>query len=83
VAQCHSYDCSTDVFSFFILLWEMLSLKDVFGGNLTRLEYYNRVVFGGERSPLNKNWPPLTRQSMKEAWAANQKSALSLHEWQG
>ena len=75
VAQCQSYNCSADVFSFGILLWEILSLKKAFGGisTMTRLEYYNRVLLLGERPPLNNNWPPLTRQSMQEAWAANPK----------
>jgi hypothetical protein len=45
---------------------------------MTRLEYYNRVLLGGERPPLNKNWPPLTRQSMQEAWAANPKGRPSV-----
>lgn len=45
---------------------------------MTRLEYYNRVLLGGERPPLNKNWPPLTRQSLQEAWAANPKGRPSV-----
>ena len=40
---------------------------------MTRLEYYNRVLLGGERPAINKNWPPLTRQIMQEAWAPNPK----------
>ena len=38
---------------------------------MSRLEYYNRVLLGGERPPVNKNWPPLTREMMQEAWAPN------------
>jgi hypothetical protein len=73
VAECRHYNCSADVFSFGILLWEILSLKDAFGRYLTRLQYYNRVSLGGERPPVNKNWPPLTRQMMQEAWSTNPK----------
>jgi hypothetical protein len=73
VAQGRHYNCSADVFSFGILLWEILSLKDVFGGNMTRLECYNRVSLCGERPPVKNNWPPLTRKIMQEAWAVNPK----------
>ena len=45
---------------------------------MTRLEYYNRVLLGGERPAVNKNWPPLTRQSMQETWAANPKGRPSV-----
>jgi hypothetical protein len=71
VAQCRHYNCSADVFSFGILLWEILSLKDAFGGNLTHTEYHNRVSLFGERPPVKNSWPPLTRQIMQEAWAEN------------
>jgi serine/threonine protein kinase len=77
VAKCRHYDCSADVFSFGILLWEILSLKKAFGGNMTHKDYHNRVSIFGERPPVNNRWPPLTREMMREAWAENPKKRPS------
>ena len=73
VAQCLPYNCSADVFSFGIMLWEMLALKPAFGGGLTRKQYYDRVSLGGERPLVSIKWPPLTRQIMQECWATDPK----------
>jgi serine/threonine protein kinase len=67
VADCRPYDCQCDVFSFSILLWEMLSLKPAYRG-ISRREFLERVVRNQERLPLKKNWPPLTRLMIVEAW---------------
>jgi len=67
VAECKPYDCKADVFSFSILLWEMLSLKAAYKG-YSRREFLERVVRGKERLSVNRNWPALTRLIVKEAW---------------
>ena len=61
------YDCNCDVFSFAVLLWEMLSLKTAFKG-YSRLDYLNRVVKRRERPVAYRRWPALTRSVIKEAW---------------
>lgn len=71
IARCRPYNCSADVFSFGIMLWEILALQSAFGGILSRRECYNRVSIGGERPCVRKDWPPLTREVMKDAWAEN------------
>jgi serine/threonine protein kinase len=73
VAQCLPYNCSADVFSFGIMLWEMLALRPAFGGGLSRKQYYDRVSLGGERPLVSIKWPPLTRQIMQECWATDPK----------
>lgn len=73
MAQCRHYDCSADVFSFGILLWEILSLKAAFGGNMTHTDYHNRVSIYRERPRVKNHWPPLTRQVMQETWAESPK----------
>jgi serine/threonine protein kinase len=67
VVECKPYDDKCDVFSFSILLWEIMSLKPAFKG-YSRREFLERVVRGGERHTINRRWPPLTRTMIKEAW---------------
>lgn len=67
VADCRAYDCQCDVFSFAILLWEVLALKAAYKG-YSRREFLERVVRKQERPQLNRNWPPLTRLMIREAW---------------
>jgi serine/threonine protein kinase len=67
VVECEPYDTKCDVFSFAILLWELLSLKPAFKG-YSRREYLERVARGGERQSINRHWPSSTRTIMKEAW---------------
>jgi len=70
VVECKPYDQKCDVFSFAILLWEILSLKHAFKG-YTRREFLERVVRGKQRPPVDRTWPPLTRGLIKEAWDDN------------
>ncbi|KAL7567965.1 hypothetical protein ACA910_019674 [Epithemia clementina (nom. ined.)] len=67
VAECKPYECKADVFSFAILLWEMLSLRTAFKG-YSRKEFLERVVRRKERLIVSRYWPPLTRSMIKEAW---------------
>jgi serine/threonine protein kinase len=67
VAECKPYDEKCDVFSYAILLWEILALRGAFRG-FSRREYLDRVCREKERLPLPRQWPPLTRLMIKEAW---------------
>mmetsp|Transcript_16849 Transcript_16849/g.21977 ORF Transcript_16849/g.21977 Transcript_16849/m.21977 type:complete len:477 (-) Transcript_16849:100-1530(-) len=67
VAKMVPYDTKCDVFSFAILLWEMLACRPAFD-NYTSLEYMDKVVTEQERLDVSKTWPPLTRLMIPEAW---------------
>jgi serine/threonine protein kinase len=67
VAKMDPYDTKCDVYSFAILLWEMLSLQHAFKG-LSPTKYMEKVVVGNERLIVPKTWPPLTRLMIPEAW---------------
>ena len=67
VAECKPYDTQADVFSFSILLWEILTMKPAFKG-YTRREFLLRVVRSRERQAILRKWPPLVRLAVKEAW---------------
>lgn len=63
------YDTQCDVFSFAVLLWEILALKPAFGGPLTPFEFRQRIVMRSERPPIHhREWPTATCQLLKEAW---------------
>lgn len=62
-----TYDSKCDVFSFAILLWEILSLRQCCK-DFTPTQFVERVVVKNERFPIKKCWPPLTRLMLPEAW---------------
>jgi serine/threonine protein kinase len=67
VVRMETYDSKCDVFSFAILLWEILSLRQCCK-NYTPTQFVDRVVVKNERFPIQKSWPPLTRLMLPEAW---------------
>lgn len=67
VVKMEPYDTKCDVFSFAILLWEMLALKQAYQG-YTPTQYVENVTVQRERLPVDKHWPPLTRLMIPEAW---------------
>lgn len=67
VALMKTYDTKCDVFSFAILLWEMLSCQAAFN-QYTTTQFVDKVAADKERLPIPKTWPPLTRLMLPEAW---------------
>jgi serine/threonine protein kinase len=67
VVRMETYDTKCDVFSFAILLWEMLSLKAAFE-DMTPTIFVEKVVVARERLQILKEWPALTRLMIPEAW---------------
>lgn len=69
VADCQPYNQKADVYSFGIILWELVAFKKPYDG-MNREEFYNRVVHGGERPAINKKWPEDLTELMKSCWDA-------------
>jgi serine/threonine protein kinase len=68
VADCQPYNQKADVYSFGIILWELVANKKPYDG-MNRDEFYSRVVHGGERPPINnKKWPEDLIELMKSCW---------------
>jgi serine/threonine protein kinase len=67
IVEMEPYDNRCDVYSYGILLWELLSLKRAFPG-YTRKEFVLRVVRNNERPSIKRSWPPLTRVAIAESW---------------
>jgi serine/threonine protein kinase len=55
------------VYSFGILLWEMLTGKKPFRG-LGRLEFYCEVVGGGYRPNIPKSFPAVLSNLLRDCW---------------
>ena len=67
VADSKPYNHKVDVYSFAIILWEMMAFEKPFDG-MTRDEFYQKVVHDGERPPLNKKWPENLVELMTSCW---------------
>lgn len=67
VAESLPYNHKADVYSFGIILWEMNAGKKPFQG-LSREQFYESIVHGGERPPLNKKWPPELCDLISNCW---------------
>jgi serine/threonine protein kinase len=67
---CESFSFLND-FTFAALgmiLWELNTCKKPFDG-LSRDEFYERVVHGGERPPLNRKWPVELISLICDCWS--------------
>jgi serine/threonine protein kinase len=69
VADCRPYNQKADVYSFGVILWELVAFKKPYDG-MNREEFYVRVVQGGERPAINKKWPDDLTELMKCCWDA-------------
>lgn len=70
VVERKPYDEMSDVFSFAVLFWEILALKQAFRG-YDRLDYLTRVVRQKERPSIGRKWPLCAPLVIKEAWNDN------------
>jgi serine/threonine protein kinase len=69
VASGKPYNELADVYSFSILLWQILSLETPFEG-YTMTMFQKKVVQGGARPVCNTKWPVSIQDLMKRGWAA-------------
>mmetsp|Transcript_22592 Transcript_22592/g.40773 ORF Transcript_22592/g.40773 Transcript_22592/m.40773 type:complete len:423 (-) Transcript_22592:190-1458(-) len=70
VALCKFYGLSADVYSFGILLWEIMSLEFPF----RRFDLKDHMIFvvkRGYRPTIGRKWPERVKSIMKKCWAQN------------
>mmetsp|Transcript_11789 Transcript_11789/g.34614 ORF Transcript_11789/g.34614 Transcript_11789/m.34614 type:complete len:513 (-) Transcript_11789:187-1725(-) len=72
VVMCKPYGPPADVFSFGILLWQILACDTPFEQFDPR-DHTEQVVKGGYRPPVQGSWPVMTRGILKECWDAEPK----------
>jgi serine/threonine protein kinase len=77
------YDTQADVYSFSVLLWEVLCLKWAFGGISIR-DYYQRVCLKNERLPIPRiGWSPVLRIILAEGWDRNPEKRPTMIRYSG
>jgi len=67
VALGKSYNHSIDVYSFGIILWQIIKGKVPYE-TMSKKAYINRVVLGKERPPLDKGWPKRLTRLIQRCW---------------
>jgi len=79
VVECKPYNESADVFSFGILLWQIISC-DVPYENFTVPMYEKLVVGNGYRPSIKKSWPKELVDLMECCWSSNPRNRPALEE---
>lgn len=76
MASYQNYGLSVDVYSFGVLLWEILNLKQPFKG-MTIKEYNDIVVHDGHRPKIDSSWSINLQNLVQQCWAGDPKSRLA------
>lgn len=79
VARGQSYNAKSDVYSFALLMWEILSLEKPYG-ELTADSYHENVRTEGMRPACPSNWPSALKSLLKECWAEDLSSRPTMEE---
>lgn len=61
------YGFSSDVYSFGILVWEMLSLKEAFE-KYSREKHYKEVIVEGKRPKIPRSWDFVVKNLLGRCW---------------
>jgi serine/threonine protein kinase len=69
VAEVSPYGFSADVYSFAIVLWEMLTFKAAFE-KYSRERHYKEIIVEGKRPNLSRSWPFVVKNLLQRCWAA-------------
>jgi len=79
IARHEAYNLSADVYSYSILLWQILSLTKPYDG-MDRNSHADRVVYGIERPRLPLSWPESLRTLLKYGWHPNLRHRPSMQQ---
>lgn len=67
VALGRQYNCSVDVYSFGVIVWQVLRSKVPFR-DMGKKAYIQDVVVGGKRPPLDRRWPIGFSGLLEKCW---------------
>lgn len=67
IANAKPYNHKGDVYSFGMILWEILSMQKPFAG-MNRDEFYDLVVRGGHRPDIGKRIPEEVAKLIRSCW---------------
>ena len=80
VALGKTYNETADVYSFSILLYEILALETPFDIYKTIASFQSRVVRGGVRPKCNPKWPATIQSTLKSSWGVKVNKRPSMEE---
>jgi len=69
VANGLPYNEACDVYSFTVVLWEMLALERPYKSLKTEDVIRTKVFRGGARPPVRGKWPKACRRILEEGWS--------------
>jgi len=70
VAKQQPYNSKVDVYSFTMILWEMLTLKPPFG-HMSMERFRTSVIFGNHRPKIDPEWPEELRELLVQGWSTD------------
>lgn len=70
IALGKPYDREADVYSFSVLLWELMSVEWAYNGFSAR-DYFSKVCVQKYRLSIRRSWPSVIRTAIREGWDAN------------
>ena len=70
IALKKPYDKEADVYSFSVLLWEVMGLEWAYDGFDAR-QYFVQVCARNLRLPISKSWPAIVKIIIQEGWDPN------------
>jgi len=77
VVESKPYGLRADVYSFGILLWEIVALRTPFCGYDTS-KHYEQVVLAAQRPAMVRTWPLALRTLLPQCWAARVADRLDM-----
>lgn len=77
VIQSLPYGFKADVFSFSILLWEIMALQTSFN-NFGWQKHYDFVVLQGQRPAIPRTWPAALRNLLHACWAPDPRKRVTM-----
>lgn len=79
VYEREPYNTKADVYSFAMLLWEILALQRPFAQH-TKQMYRVRVVKNGERPLIDRSWPMEIQTLLRRAWSRDMDARPTMHQ---
>ena len=67
VASAQPYNHKADVYSFGMILWELVAYEKPFDG-MNREEFYEKVVHGGYRPEITRKFPEDLANLIQSSW---------------
>lgn len=69
VAKGETYNFSADVYSFIILMWELLTLNQAYQ-NFTKEKLFNEVIYGTYRPKMDHTFPGSLQSLLEDGWSS-------------